>query len=215
MDLASRQDDPERKTMECPHCRAEIPEAAERCPSCAADLEQERHACSRCGEETPDAAFCLACGKLRIEEPCARHPDRKAEGRCVICAVALCGSCRIGDRYAYLCEDHREVAVMEGWAQVYSTANEFEAQLLRDNLRAEGLEAQLFSQKDRIFSVDLGELAIVRLLVPVWRYQRAMEVVRGHLDEEGELVFACPGCGEAYDPGEAVCAHCGASLTPE
>jgi len=197
----------------CPECRAEIPEAAERCPACATELNPELHACDRCGEETPDAALCLACGKLHVEEPCAEHPDRTAQGRCVICGVSLCGSCKVGTAYAFVCGAHREVQVVEGWAQVYSTTAEFEAQLLRDNLRSEGLDAQLFSQKDSMFSVDLGELSIVRLLVPARHYQRAMDVVRTHMDEEGEVAFACPSCGEAYDPGERVCGKCGASLT--
>lgn len=214
MDLAFPQGNTEMRMRECPNCTAEIPADAERCPACSAQVEAALHACPRCGEETPDAAVCLACGKLHVEEPCARHPDRTAQGRCVICGVALCGACRMGDRYAFVCGEHRDVRIIEGWAQVYSTANEFEAALLRDNLRAEGLEAQLFSQKDSIFSVDLGELSIVRLLVPVARYQRALQVVRDHMDDEGEVAFACPGCGEAYDPGERACARCGTSLAP-
>jgi hypothetical protein len=205
---------------ECPNCKAEIPAGAQSCPACGFELSAELsleanpelHACSRCGEETPDAAVCLACGKLHVDEPCARHPDKTAKGRCVICGAALCGACRVGDRYAFICGEHREVQVVEGWAQVYSTTAEFEAQLLRDNLRSEGLDAQLFSQKDSMFSVDLGELSIVRLLVPARDYERAMTVVRGHMDEEGEVAFACPSCGEAYDSGELVCGKCGASL---
>mgnify|MGYP006202518793 CR=1 FL=1 len=49
-------------------------------------------------------------------------------------------------------------------------------------LRAEGIDAQTYSQRDRIFSVDLGELSIVRLLVPVWEYERALQVIREHLN---------------------------------
>jgi hypothetical protein len=102
--------------------------------------------------------------------------------------------------------------VIQGWAQIYSTTNEFEAQLLRENLLAEGIDAQFFSQKDSIFSVDLGELSIVRLLVPVWEYAQAQALIHAHMDHEGEVVFACARCGEAYEPGAIVCGSCGAAI---
>lgn len=132
----------------------------------------------------------------------------------MICGRLVCDECRHGDNLALLCEEHAEVTVIQGWAQVYTTTSEFEAQLLRDNLSAEGLEARIYSQKDRIFSVDLGELSIVRLLVPSWEHDRAREVIRGHMDRSGEVSFACPACGEAYEPGASVCDRCGASLVP-
>lgn len=113
---------------------------------------------------------------------------------------------------AILCESHSSVVVIQGWAQIYSTTREFEAQLLRENLTAEGLDARTFSQKDNMLSVDLGELSIVRLLVPAWEYDRALEVIRTHMDTAGEVTFACPSCGEAYEPGAESCTECGESL---
>jgi predicted RNA-binding Zn-ribbon protein involved in translation (DUF1610 family) len=37
-------------------------------------------------------------------------------------------------------------------------------------------------------------------------------VIREHMDTAGEVVFACPSCGEAFDPGARECTGCGASL---
>ena len=111
-----------------------------------------------------------------------------------------------------LCKDHGGTTVIQGWAQVYSTASEFDAQLLRDNLLAEGVEAQIFSQRDNMISVDLGDLSIVRVLVPVWEHQHAYRVIREHMDSDGEVSFACPACGEAYDPGSQACSSCGGTL---
>ncbi|MEX2584437.1 MAG: DUF2007 domain-containing protein [Gemmatimonadota bacterium] len=102
--------------------------------------------------------------------------------------------------------------MIQGWAQVYSTASEFEAQLLRDNLMAEEVDARIFSQKDNMLSVELGELSIVRILVPAWEYEQASGIIRQHMDAEGEVTFACPACGEAYEPGTRSCASCGADL---
>jgi hypothetical protein len=151
---------------------------------------------------------------MALSAECDLHPDRQAVGRCVVCGRGVCGECRRGEGRAILCADHSEVMVIQGWAQIYSTTSEFEAQLLRDNLQAEDMEARIFSQKDNMLSVDLGELSIVRILVPAWEYERAAEIIRQHMDAEGEVTFACPACGEAYDPGTQVCGSCGADLVP-
>ena len=36
---------------------------------------------------------------------------------------------------------------------------------------------------------------------------------RLHAQIEGEVVFACPSCGEVYEPGQESCTSCGAALT--
>ncbi len=130
----------------------------------------------------------------------------------MICGTAVCEACRKGEAQGALCPAHAGVPVIEGWAQVYSTTGEFEAQLLRENLQAEGIDAQVFSQRDSTFSVDIGELSIVRLLVPVWEYEPAIRIIRDHMDAEGEVAFACPSCGEAYETNARECTACGAAL---
>lgn len=87
-----------------------------------------------------------------------------------------------------------------------------EAQLIVENLRAEEIDAQLYNQADRSFPVDLGELSIARVLVPVWEYGPALELIQSYMDTEGEVVFACPACGEVYEPGQDRCSNCGAPL---
>lgn len=170
--------------------------------------------CGRCGESFSGSDSCPACGWTAAEFFCDRHPQVRAIGRCVVCGRALCTECRAGEGRAYRCAEHAKVNVIQGWAQIYSTASEFEAQLLRENLAAEDVEARIFSQKDNMLSVDLGELSIVRLLVPAFEYERAIGIIRQHMDAEGEVAFACPSCGEAYEPGAARCAACGAELVP-
>lgn len=203
--------------VHCPSCHTEYADELQRCPECGAEnpanVENgEVFTCSRCSEEYRGGDACPVCGTLRVEHRCTLHPERQAFGQCVICARALCDECAAGTQRAYLCPDHRTVPVIEGWAQVYSTASEFEAQIVRDNLLAEGIDAQIYSQKDRILTVDLGELAIVRVLVPVWEYGPALQLITDHMDAEGEVGFACPSCGEAYEAGATECASCGASL---
>jgi len=101
----------------------------------------------------------------------------------------------------------------QGWAQVYSTNDDMEAELIRDNLQADGIDAQVLSQKDHFaLPVDLGDLAQVRVLVPAYDWEVAEQLITGHLDHDGEINFACPNCGEPYGEGETVCASCGEAL---
>lgn len=195
---------------QCPNCGAEHEDGLNACPACG--IAYEEFTCAHCGESFQGSDSCPACGVARESFQCDTHPEKKAEGRCVICGRALCDECRLEETPSLLCAEHAEMTVIQGWAQVYTTTSEFEAQLLRDNLVAEGVDARIYSQKDRIFSVDLGELSIVRLLVPAWAYDRASEVIRDHMDRSGEVSFACPSCGEAYEPGATACSECGASL---
>jgi hypothetical protein len=192
----------------CETCGREEIDELQSCPDCAGEV----FLCGRCGEEFVDSDACPICGKARVPFACEAHPEATAGGRCVLCNRAVCRACLAGDRRVFRCEDHASVGVIQGWAQVYSTTREFEARLLRENLQAEGIEARIFSQKDNMLSVDLGELSIVRLLVPVWEYEPAAQLIHAHMDGEGEVSFACPSCGEPHEIGSNQCASCGATL---
>jgi len=172
--------------MECPHCHETIADDAQSCP---------------------------ACGHLFEPRTCDRHADREAKGVCAICATAVCEECNHPQSAHYLCERHANIPMRQGWAQVYSTNDDMEAELIRDNLQADGIDAQVLSQKDHFaLPVDLGDLAQVRVLVPAYDWEVAEQLITGHLDHDGEINFACPNCGEPYGEGETVCASCGEAL---
>jgi hypothetical protein len=112
-----------------------------------------------------------------------------------------------------VCADHAQIPLISGWAQVYLAADEIEAELIRENLAAEGIEARVLSQKDHFsFAVDLGELSQVRVLVPAYAFAETVAVIARHADARGGVSFACPECGEAFEPGQLQCGSCGALL---
>jgi hypothetical protein len=171
--------------------------------------------CPRCGADHADGDGCPSCGLLSASVPCAPgSATSTTRFRCVICGVPVCGGEPSGTDAA-LCELHEDIPVIQGWAQVYTTSDEIEAGLISENLRADGLDSQLYTQKDDNFPVDLGELSIIRVLVPSFDYERGIEIIRSYMNQSGEVGFACANCGEVYEPGAEVCTNCGASLIGE
>lgn len=168
--------------------------------------------CARCEAEYDGDAACPVCGCLPTPVPCLVHTDQLAHSRCVLCDRTVCEAEASQLRAPALCTEHRGAPIIGDWAQVYTTSGEMEAQLVAENLRAEGIDAEVFSQSTRVFPVDLGELSIVRVLVPVWEYSAAAALIRSHMDTAGEVVFACPVCGSVYEQDASACASCGGSL---
>lgn len=108
----------------------------------------------------------------------------------MVCGSAVCGGCNKGGDKHYLCETHSQIPVVEGWAQVYTTSDDLEAQLIRENLAAEGVDARVLSQKDHFsLPVDLGDLSPVRVLVPAYAYQDAERVLAEHRNARGDVAF--------------------------
>lgn len=183
-------------------------------PILSVEAPEATFVCPRCGAEYAGGDACPSCGFLQAPVPCDDDPSRTAAFRCVLCGRTVCGA-DPGSRAAR-CDLHAHVPIIEGWAQVYTTGDPLEADLIVQNLQAEGIDAQVYSQKDdNAFPVDIGELSIVRVLAPVWEFGEAMDYVQSYTSSDGEVAFACANCGEVYEPGATQCASCGASLTGE
>ena len=181
--------------MNCPECGSIAPDSFAECPTCGASMTAAWAAqpvtCEHCGERiSSEADACPACGELREARRCATHAERAAQGQCVVCGAAVCESCNRGGAKHYLCDAHRSVPVVGGWAQIYTTSDDLEAQLIRENLEAEGVDARVLSQKDHFsLPVDLGDLSPVRVLVPAFAYQEAERLLAEHRDVRGEISF--------------------------
>ncbi len=199
--------------QECPECGTLVAEGHAVCPACGYGLLDRTRKCEHCKETiAADAEACPACGHLATPGACDLHPDREAPGQCALCGTALCEECETGGRY-HLCRDHAKVPIVEGWAQVLALPNEVQAQLIEENLRAEGIESRILSKKDHFaLPVEFGDLANVRILVPTYAFQEAEHVLEAHTDLEGDVSFGCPNCGEPYDEGQATCSACGEPL---
>jgi hypothetical protein len=170
--------------------------------------------CPRCDQEIDaEGPTCPACGHIHQGElQCRRHPDRTAVGACVVCGDVLCDECDAANDMHHACADHGAIPVIEGWAQIYTTSDEMEADLIKGNLQSEGVDAAVLSQKDSSFNVEMGDLSPIRVLVPAYAWSDAMVVLRQHMDGSGEVLFACPSCGERFEAGDEKCGNCGTPL---
>ena len=180
----------------CPECGSTAPDSFAQCPTCGASMNENAYAasavtCDHCGERIAgDADACPACGVLRESRQCSTHAERSARGQCVICGTAVCEDCNRGGDPHYVCETHQTIPVVEGWAQIYTTSDDIEAQLIRENLEAEGLDARVLSQKDHFsLPVDLGDLSPVRVLVPAYEYENAQRLLASHRNARGDVAF--------------------------
>ena len=180
----------------CPECGSVAPDSFAECQTCGGRLDAYEtvtatETCPHCGESiAADSEACPACGDIRISTTCFLHVARPATGECVVCGLAVCDECNAGGETHYLCATHGDIPVQQGWAQVYTTSDDLEADLIRQNLEAEGVDARVLSQKDHFsIPVDMGDFSPVRVLVPAFSYSDALKVIEQHMDETGEVRF--------------------------
>ncbi len=84
-----------------------------------------------------------------------------------------CGEQLVEDKYFNKPEDWTE----DDWVVIYTSSQEYDVEMLRDNLESAGIEAAMLSQKDRNFPT-LGDLGVVKLLVRKENVNTAIEYIQ-------------------------------------
>ncbi|WP_243663635.1 DUF2007 domain-containing protein [Rhodothermus marinus] len=54
----------------------------------------------------------------------------------------------------------------EDWVEVFRTSTDYEADIVRDRLDDAGIPAVVFTQRDHVFNLNVGNLALVSVRVP-------------------------------------------------
>ncbi len=92
----------------------------------------------------------------------------------------------------------------EGWVSVFESGTDFEADLVRDRLGEQDISAVVFTQRDHVFNLNVGDLALVHELVPPdpEAAARAVDAEAPATDAELEeaAMSADPYAPDAYDP---------------
>ncbi len=98
--------------------------------------------CPQCAEEiTRDSDFCPHCGILfsgASGQVCDLHPQRPANGICIICRKLLCGECKKVVRGRTFCSDHRTVEVQQDWVMIFQSTEINESEMVKAFLEAAG-----------------------------------------------------------------------------
>jgi hypothetical protein len=159
----------------CPTCGYEYVAGSRVCPDCQASLvEGEQVFCDNCEEPiTAEATFCSHCGVFLgwsgeggKEIACDTHRENQAVGRCVICKKVVCEDCAVQKRGKYFCSNDKHVEMAFNWVTVYTTGTEYEADMIAANLESTGIPARVYAQNDQMFVATIGDLAVIRVMVP-------------------------------------------------
>ncbi len=165
---------------ECHQCGAEYEGSPESCPKCGVQLI-ETIECSNCGERIQsEAEYCPICGVILTNDgdiECENHGQTPAVAVCIICGKPVCRKCRKTKMNKTFCEDDKHILVYQNWAIAYTSATEYEAEMVKANLENAGIEAIIFNQQDHAYYFTVGSLARVNVMVPSDRVNEAKKVI--------------------------------------
>ena len=90
---------------------------------------------------------------------------------------------------------------LEGWVSVFRSSTDYEADMARDRLDSAGITAAVFTQRDHSFSLTVGALARVYVMVPAESADEATSILQEQITDD-ELESAAAGSERLHvDPG--------------
>lgn len=98
--------------------------------------------------------------------------------------VAICPDCNVKLVEEKELQDFEKLSESD-WVLVYTTFDELEVEMIKDNLESAGIKATVFSQKDRSFPVP-GDLSPIKLLVRKSDLQPALNFIEDLLKKSDE-----------------------------
>jgi hypothetical protein len=67
---------------------------------------------------------------------------------------------------------------IEGWAVLKTFSYEHQAEIIKGHLESRGIECMVYSQKDHVNVVFVGDLSEIKVLVPENQFDAAMEAIK-------------------------------------
>jgi len=67
---------------------------------------------------------------------------------------------------------------VDGWVEVFTTGTDYEAELVRDRLADQGLNAVVLAHRDHAFNLTVGDLSTTRVLVPPSQADEARRILQ-------------------------------------
>jgi hypothetical protein len=172
--------------MICPKCETEYVEGVSKCTDCHIDLvesfpEEEIFVCDNCNNDIDENdTWCSHCGVFfeTAQELCIEH-KAAAIGKCLICQNAVCGKDSTTVKNKLFCKDHDHYIFSEnGWARVYETGHDWEAELVKQELENNNIPAVVDNHKDHTRQFTIGYLSSIYVLVPFEDVIDAEDVIK-------------------------------------
>jgi hypothetical protein len=92
---------------------------------------------------------------------------------------------------------------VDGWITVFTSGTDYEADLVRDRLADGGLDAVVLTHRDRSFSLNVGKMAVVRVLVAPSQADAARDILEPPPVSDAELEDAALNSNPILDDSEA------------
>jgi len=178
----------------CPGCKSEYQAGIKICPDCNLELQEvDLISCPNC-EENSESKFkyCPNCGMILdgsvsdVHDECDNHPGVEAIGACVVCGKPVCGQCAKHSGRRLFCEKDEHLQIYGDYALVATSATEYEAQMIKAIIEMSGINCVLFSQKDHVFFTNIGDTAIVNIMVPKEDAEKAIQIINDMNKDKGE-----------------------------
>ncbi len=138
--------------------------------------------CSHCGEPlNATLPFCKHCGMIHAnntEYECETHADRSAIGMCMVCYKPLCEVCKTIKGMKLFCGNQAHHEILNDWSIVHHSESEFEADAIRQNLKAAEIESKSFSLHDHV-TAHFIPANLVTVWVRKTEVQKATTVLTG------------------------------------
>lgn len=66
----------------------------------------------------------------------------------------------------------------DDWVTVYKTGIDYDAELVRDRLRDAGIPAVVMNKRDHAYNLNFGDMAQIKVLVPVEKESAAIALLK-------------------------------------
>ncbi len=146
------------------------------------DYNNEKIKCPECGFIfSAESFYCPECGLLVINDyRCINHKNIIAKWMCVVCQTPLCDNCvhfKLGRAF---CEVHLDTFIIDGHLPVFKTGSPWVAYLVLGRLKQSGIPCVLFNQHDSSYSINIGDLSFLRIMVPLEFYEKAIQELKNN-----------------------------------
>ena len=137
------------------------------CDNCNHEINEKDYYCSYCGAVFADS-----------DKKCHIH-DKPALGICMICKKAFCDECIIAIKNKFFCEEHSNYNFTKnGWASVYETENDDDAEIIKKNLDDNNIPCTIDNRKDPSFQLAFGLQGSIFVRVPFDYVLKAEKIMK-------------------------------------